>query len=639
MKKLFFLSVLASILLTAAGLHPDSSQAKAGKLILKENGIPNQYIVLLNQDVVGKDLAQPSVESNARYLASLYGGNVKKVFSSAIEGFTSEMSAEQAKLLSREQSVLVVEQDAPISIQSTQLAPQWNLDRIDQRNMPLDSSYNYTSTGSGVHAYIIDTGIWPTHVEFGGRASVAYDNVGDGQNGVDCNGHGTHVAGIIGAATWGVAKNVYLHGVRVLPCDGNGQISNLIDGINWVTQHHQSPAVANISMDATGGSPSLETALTNSINSGVTYTVAAGNAAYDACYFTPARTPAAITVGASDEFDLRARYSDYGTCIDLFAPGNLIVSTWSGSDTATNNLSGTSMSAPMVAGVAALYLEAHPTASSATVTQAILNSATNGVLTTNDTTSPNKLLYSWVNGAAPPPPTPTPTPTVTPTPTPTPTVTPTPSPSPSPNKARVTIKKKTQSTSTTSQTGTEFPYSAVNLSTSSFMLQDNQDYIDTNVDPTTMQDPVVVTEAPVAGWKLTSIGCIDIAGGTVDASVDLANAKVSLAAADSQQIECTFTSEPLSPTAAPVTVGGRIVDLAGRGAMGIQLGLFDPTTGQTRYALTNSFGYYYFDNVTAGHTYLMQVYSKRYTLRFDSVVLNVTNNMFDENFVVSSAGS
>ena len=630
MKKLFFLSVLASILLTAAGLHPDSSQAKAGKLILKENGIPNQYIVVLNQDVVGKDLAQPTVESNARYLASLYGGNVKKVFSSAIEGFTSEMSAEQAKLLSREQSVLVVEQDAPISIQSTQLAPQWNLDRIDQRNMPLDSSYNYTATGNGVHAYIIDTGIWPTHVEFGGRASVAYDNVGDGQNGVDCNGHGTHVAGIIGAATWGVAKNVYLHGVRVLPCSGNGQISNLIDGIDWVTQHHQNPAVANISAAAMGTSPSLETALTNSINSGVTYSVAAGNNAMDACNFTPARTPAALTVGGSDEFDLRARYSNYGTCIDLFAPGNLIVSTWAGSDTATNNLSGTSMSAPMVAGVAALYLENNPTAGPSAVAQAIMSSATNGVLTTNDTTSPNKLLYSWVNGVAPPPPTPTPTPTVTPTPSPTPTPN---------NKARVTIKKKTQSTSTTSQSDTEFPYSAVRLSTSSFMLQDNQDYIDTNVDPTTMQDPVVVTEAPVAGWKLASISCVDTAGGTVNASVDLANAKVSLAAADSQQIECTFTSEPLSPTAAPVTVGGRIVDLAGRGAMGIQLGLFDPTTGQTRYALTNSFGYYYFDNVTAGHTYLMQVYSKRYTLRFDSVVLNVTNDMFDENFVVSSAGS
>ena len=630
MKKLFFLSVLASILLTAAGLHPDSSQAKAGKLILKENGIPNQYIVVLNQDVVGKDLAQPTVESNSRYLASLYGGNVKKVFSSAIEGFTSEMSAEQAKLLSREQSVLVVEQDAPISIQSTQLAPQWNLDRIDQRNMPLDSSYNYTATGNGVHAYIIDTGIWPTHVEFGGRASVAYDNVGDGQNGVDCNGHGTHVAGIIGAATWGVAKNVYLHGVRVLPCSGNGQISNLIDGIDWVTQHHQNPAVANISAAAMGTSPSLETALTNSINSGVTYSVAAGNNAMDACNFTPARTPAALTVGGSDEFDLRARYSNYGTCIDLFAPGNLIVSTWAGSDTATNNLSGTSMSAPMVAGVAALYLENNPTAGPSAVAQAIMSSATNGVLTTNDTTSPNKLLYSWVNGVAPPPPTPTPTPTVTPTPSPTPTPN---------NKARVTIKKKTQSTSTTSQSDTEFPYSAVRLSTSSFMLQDNQDYIDTNVDPTTMQDPVVVTEAPVAGWKLASISCVDTAGGTVNASVDLANAKVSLAAADSQQIECTFTSEPLSPTAAPVTVGGRIVDLAGRGAMGIQLGLFDPTTGQTRYALTNSFGYYYFDNVTAGHTYLMQVYSKRYTLRFDSVVLNVTNDMFDENFVVSSAGS
>ena len=634
MKKLFFLSVFASILLTGAGLRSDHSHAKAGKLLSKANGIPNQYIVVLDQDVIGKSLAQPTVESHAQYLASIYGGSVKKVFSSALEGFVAEMNAEQAKLMSRETNVLLVEQDAPISIESTQLNAQWNLDRVDQRNLPWDTMYGYTETGSGVHAYIIDTGIWPTHVEFGGRANAAYDNVGDGRNGIDCNGHGTHVAGIIGAATWGVAKNVYLHGVRVLPCSGSGQISNLIDGINWVTQNHQNPAVANISMDALGISPSLETSLTNSINAGVTYAIAAGNDAADACNYTPARTPAAITVGGSDQTDLRARYSNWGTCVDIFAPGHMIVSTWTGSDTATNTLSGTSMSAPMVAGVAALYLEAHPTASSATVTQAILSSGTSGVLTTNDTSSPNLLLYSWVNGAPAPPPSPTPTPTPTPTPSPTPTPTPTPTPSPT-TKARVTIKKKAQSTTTTTTTDTEFPYSAVHLSTSSFMLQDNQDYSDSNVQPTTMQDPIVVTEAPVLGWQLTSISCVDTAGGTVNAAVDLANEKVSLAAADSQQIECTFTSQPLAPTAAPVTVGGRVVDGFGRGVRGIQMSIYDPTTNQTRYTLTNSFGYYFFDNVIAGRAYIVTAYSPRYTITSGSQLVNVDNDLLDLNFVVA----
>src|SRR5437762_2842990 len=280
------------------------------------------------------------------------------------------MTPKQEAAMSDDDNVLFIEPDAPISIASSQLNAPWNLDRVDQRNMPWSGSYDYIPTGSGVHAYIIDTGIRSTHVEFGGPASAVYDNVGDGQNGNDCNGHGTHVAGIIGSATWGVAKNVFLHGVRVIPCDGNGQISNVIAGIDWVTSYRVNPAVANISLAAAGGSPSLETSLTNSINSGVTYAVAAGNGAGDACNFTPARTPAALTVGASDELDLRARYSNLGPCIDLFAPGNAVVSTWSSTDTATNNLSGTSMAAPMVAGVAALYLESHPTASSSTVASA-----------------------------------------------------------------------------------------------------------------------------------------------------------------------------------------------------------------------------------------------------------------------------
>jgi subtilisin family serine protease len=310
------------------------------------------------------------------------------------------MSEADAMLLSQDARVAIVEADREISVNAlqTQTSAPWNLDRVDQRNLPWDGSYSYPGTGSGVHVYIIDTGIRVTHQDFGGRASIAYDAVGDGQNGNDCNGHGTHVAGIVGGATWGVAKQAILHAVRVIPCSGNGLLSTVIAGVDWVTANHQSPAVANISAATAGSSISLETAITNSIASGVVYTIAAGNSATDACGYTPARTPNAITVGASDETDLRALYSNYGACVDLFAPGNRIDSTWASSDTAVANLSGSSMAAPMVAGAAAIFLGSNRSATPAAVAQAVKGAGTVNVLDTLDTTgtSPNLLLYSTV---------------------------------------------------------------------------------------------------------------------------------------------------------------------------------------------------------------------------------------------------
>jgi hypothetical protein len=436
--------------------------------------------------------------------------------------------------------------------------------------------------------------------------------VGDGQNGIDCNGHGTHVAGIIGAATYGVAKGVSLHGVRVLQCNGNGQISNLIAGIDWVTANRINPAVANISIAAAGISPSLETSLTNSINSGVTYAVAAGNGNSDACGFTPARTPSALTVGASDETDLRALYSNGGACVDVFAPGNRIDSSWASSDTAVANLSGSSMAAPMVAGVAALYLQAHPSATSANVSSAVMSAVTTGVLNTLDTTSPNKLLYSWVNGA----PSPTPTPTPTATPTPTPTATPTPSPSPSPNRVRVTVKKRVQGTMTEGSSTTQFPYTATNLSTTAFSLETNQDYYDPNALPGTSTNPIVIQEATVDGWQLMSISII---------------------ADPSQQVECTFTSEQLTPTAAGVTISGRIVDTDGRGVRGVSVQLIDPLGGPTQWTRTNTFGFYSITDVTVGHTYVLVARStKRWNILADTRTISPLEDIAGIDFVAEA---
>ena len=273
----------------------------------------------------------------------------------------------------------------------------WGIDRIDQHNLPLSTTYNYTNTGAGVTAYIIDTGIRFDHSEFGGRAVTGFDAVTSGGNAADCNGHGTHVSGTVGGATYGVAKGVSLVAVRVLGCNGSGSTSGVIAGIDWVTSHHQSPAVANMSL---GGSAStaLDNAVKNSITSGVAYAIAAGNGnfigiAQDACKYSPARVAEAMTIGATDRNDKKASWSNYGNCVDWFAPGVSITSAWYTSTAATNTISGTSMATPHTTGVAALYLQTNPGASPQQVRDALYANTTKGVVTSSKTTN-NHLLFT-----------------------------------------------------------------------------------------------------------------------------------------------------------------------------------------------------------------------------------------------------
>ncbi len=267
------------------------------------------------------------------------------------------------------------------------------MDRIDQQLLPLNNTYNYNNDGGGVSAYVIDTGIRITHTEFGGRATHGFDAVNDGYNGNDCHGHGTHVAGTIGGTNYGVAKNVQLIAVRVLNCSGSGTTSGVIAGIDWVTINAVRPAVANMSL---GGSISsaLDSAVTNSINSGVSYAIAAGNSSQNACNFSPARVPAAITVGATNNSDSRPSWSNYGKCLDLFAPGVSITSAWIGSDTATNTISGTSMATPHAAGVAALKLQGSPTANPAEVAAELVTKSTANIVKNTGKNSPNRLLFT-----------------------------------------------------------------------------------------------------------------------------------------------------------------------------------------------------------------------------------------------------
>ncbi|AEB12761.1 S8 family peptidase [Marinithermus hydrothermalis] len=362
------------------------------------DAIPGRYIVVFKKGANAVPILQRLQSGDVSTLGvSPSGVTVHRVYTAALSGFAATLSAEALEALKKNPDVAYIEADRVVRLTATQTSAPWGLDRIDQRDLPLDNSYTYTYTGSGVHVYVIDTGIRTTHAEFTGRIGNGYTAINDGNGYADCNGHGTHVAGTIGGSTYGVAKGVTLHPVRVLDCSGSGTNSGVIAGVDWVTQNHQSPAVANMSLGG-GASQALDDAVRNSIAAGVTYVVAAGNENTDACTKSPARVSEAITVAATDSTDTRASFSNYGSCVDLFAPGVNITSAWHTSDTATNTISGTSMATPHVAGVAALYLEQNPTATPAQVKDAILSGATAGrVSGTNG--SPNLLLYSLIDGS------------------------------------------------------------------------------------------------------------------------------------------------------------------------------------------------------------------------------------------------
>lgn len=401
-----------SLLMVTGGALPAQGAPDPGAPLKPGHGkvLPNQYIVVLKD---GSDAVAVARRNNVK---------TKFLYSAALTGFAATLTQSELAKIRKDPAVAYVAPDgettgskeAPppdssankpprllgpiasdVNGQTTQTGATWGIDRVDQR-IGTNGTYNYTDTGAGVTVYVLDTGIYTSHSQFGGRARVGHDVIGDGRNGQDCNGHGTHVAGTIGGSTYGVAKSVALVAVRVLNCAGSGTFSGAIAGVDWVTYTRSGPSVANMSLSG-GYNQAMNDAVSRSIANGVTYALAAGNANANACNYSPASTPSALTVGAtgrSGSTDVRASFSNWGSCLDVFNPGVGITSAWIGSTTAINTISGTSMAAPHVAGQAALYLQSNPYAAPATVDGVIKSTAVTGIVS-GPNGSPNLFARKW----------------------------------------------------------------------------------------------------------------------------------------------------------------------------------------------------------------------------------------------------
>jgi subtilisin family serine protease len=398
MRKTAILALVTSVAACQDLSEPVGPASYSSNAAATAHQLADRFIVVLHDDV-------PDPEQVSDELIRTHGGTKHYQYRYSLRGFAATLPPQAVEAIRRNPRVRFVEQDGIAYAIGTQLnPPSWGLDRIDQHALPLDATYNYGNDGTGVRAYILDTGVRPTHEQYAGRVTHGWDFIDNDADASDCHGHGTHVAGTVGGTTVGVAKNVRLVSVRVLGCGGSGTWSQVIAGIDWVTGNAIKPAVANMSLGG-GLNSAVNTAVNNSVAAGVVYAVAAGNSNADACVFSPASAASALTVGATTISDARSSFSNFGTCLDVFAPGSAIYSSTNTGNNTYESWNGTSMATPHVAGVAALYLATNTSASPAQVANAINTAATPNVVTSAGTGSPNLLLYSLIGGEPPPPPT------------------------------------------------------------------------------------------------------------------------------------------------------------------------------------------------------------------------------------------
>ena len=407
MRKLSTLSFAVLVSLSAVQTHAaelmsvDTSRAIEGK-----------YIVVFKTpsvlNVQSSDAIADFASSQSASLSNLYNIDVAQEFGGILNGVVVNASDKTIQQMLSNPNIDYIEQDQMMSVnplaQTNANQPNaiWGLDRIDQQDLPLNSNYYYDFDGSGVTAYVIDTGVRISHNEFGNRASHGYDFIDNDSDATDCNGHGTHVAGTIGGGAYGVAKNVNIVGVRVLGCNGSGSNSGVIAGINWVKNNATGPSVANMSLGG-GASQATDDAVNNAVAAGISFVVAAGNDNSNACNYSPARAANAITVGSTTSSDSRSSFSNYGNCLDIYAPGSSIKSAWYNSNTSTNTISGTSMASPHVAGAVALYLDETPSLSPSQIDTMLSQRSTKNKVSDAKSGSPNELLYTLEGGIIVPP--------------------------------------------------------------------------------------------------------------------------------------------------------------------------------------------------------------------------------------------
>ncbi|MGR6873817.1 S8 family serine peptidase [Pseudomonas sp. HK3] len=378
----------------------------------KSRAIEGKYIVVFKTpsvlNIQSSDAIADFASSQSANLSNQYNIDVVQKFGGILNGVVVNASDKTIQQMLSNPNIDYIEQDQMMSVNpimetnANQPNATWGLDRIDQQDLPLNSNYYYDFDGSGVTAYVIDTGVRINHNEFGNRASHGYDFIDNDSDATDCNGHGTHVAGTIGGGDYGVAKNVNIVGVRVLDCNGGGSSSGVIAGINWVKDNASGPSVANMSLGG-GASQATDDAVNNAVAAGISFVVAAGNDSRNACSYSPARAESAITVGSTTSSDSRSSFSNYGNCLDIYAPGSSIKSAWYNSDTATNTISGTSMASPHVAGAVALYLEETPSLSPSQIETMLNQRSAKNKVSDAKSGSPNELLYTLEGGIVVPP--------------------------------------------------------------------------------------------------------------------------------------------------------------------------------------------------------------------------------------------